>query len=92
MPERLEKLKATLTELEAELENVGEIDDATRERLEHARGEIQEKLNGETPPAEWQTNSFIDNLRDAEQEFAISHPTTAGVVRRLIDLLGQMGI
>jgi len=92
MPERLEKLQATLAELEAELEGVEEIDQATRERLEHARGEIQQTLDRQTPPEEWQTTSFIDSLKETEQEFEISHPTIAGVVRRVIDLLGQMGI
>ncbi len=92
MPERLDKLRDTLTELEAELEKAGEIDAATRERLEHARSEIQAKLDADMPPEEWQTTSFMDSLLETEQEFAASHPTTAGVVRRIIDLLGQMGI
>ena len=36
MPHRIEQLRATVTELEKELDNLEQIDDATRKLLEEA--------------------------------------------------------
>jgi chromosome segregation ATPase len=92
MPDRLEKLRTALAELERELASVEEVDDDLRARLEAVRGEISERLEAGDTQQEWQPHSLIQRLTAAEQEFEGAHPTIGGILRRLIDGLAQLGI
>ena len=90
MSDRLEKLRATLHELEAELRDIDSLDDATRKELAEAAVEITTVLTrGERSD---ETDRVAGTLRERLQEFEASHPQLAMVVGRLIDGLGQLGI
>jgi hypothetical protein len=89
MPERIEKLRQTVKELEEELASVEAFDDETRQMLEEAVSEIQTVLRKE---GELEPDSVIERLRSAEEQFQVSHPTLSGIVARMIDALGQLGI
>ncbi len=90
MPERIEKLRATVTELEAELASLAELDDATRALLEEAVSDLQAALAKK--PAEIEHHSLTERLAESAQAFEESHPTLYGIVKRTIDALAQMGI
>ncbi|HUG69778.1 MAG TPA: DUF4404 family protein [Pirellulaceae bacterium] len=90
MPERIEKLRATVAELEAELASLTELDDPTRALLEDAVSELQATLAMQ--PADFEPHSLTERLTEAAEAFESSHPTLFGVVRRTIDALAQMGI
>ena len=91
MTEQIDKLKATVAELEAELQSLGTLDAETRSVLEQVVLDILLALHkaapGQRPP-----QSLVDRLQAAAQEFEDSHPTVTGILSRLIDGLGQMGI
>jgi hypothetical protein len=90
MPDRLEKLRATLHELEAELREIDSLDDETRKELAEAALEITRALaRGERTE---QTEEVAGSLKDRLEEFEASHPQLALIVGRLIDGLGQLGI
>ena len=90
MPDRLEKLRATLHELEAELRDIDSLDDDTRKLLAEAALEIATVLTrGQRSD---QTDEVAGSLRERLQEFEASHPQLALIVSRLIDGLGQLGI
>jgi hypothetical protein len=95
MPERIEKLKSTLRELETELASIDTLDEETRTQLEAAVDEISQRLqlhsvqSRSVPP---QSDSLATRLQDAAGEFETSHPTLFVIVTRTIDILGQMGI
>lgn len=91
MSEQYEKLKATVRELEHELRSFDAMDDETRDMLREVLGEIQGVLGGEDATAS-QRQSWKDRLSDSAYQFEGAHPTIAGVIRRLLDGLGQMGI
>ncbi len=90
MPERIEKLRATITELEAELASLTELDATTRELLEEAVGDMRAALDKQS--AEIEPNSLTERLRESAEAFESSHPTLYGIVSRTIDALAQMGI
>ena len=92
MPERLEKLRAALSDLQQELQGLDEVDVELRDRLEAARLEIEQTLDQSEPPGQWQPQTLIERLQDNEAHFEATHPTLAGIVRRTIDILAQMGI
>jgi chromosome segregation ATPase len=91
MSEHLDKLRATVTELESELHSLQTVDEDTRQVLQQAMQEIRTALH-EEEAAERQRHSLTERLQDAAHEFEGSHPALTGLLTRLIDGLGQMGI
>jgi len=90
MADRLDKLRATLSELEAELRSVESLDDTTREELAQAAAEIAASLRrGKRSP---QTRQAEDSLQNRLVEFEAANPQLAGIVSRLLDGLAQLGI
>jgi hypothetical protein len=91
MSEHAKKIKATLAELEEELRTLPSVDHETRRVLEETVAEIQSALAPDEP-GELESQSLIDRLSETTQQFEASHPTLSGIITRLIDGLGQMGI
>ena len=91
-----EKLKSTLAELHAELANAGKVDPQTRALLQEALADIQRSLaTTESEPAELRTTrdeGIAERLQTATARFETTHPTLAGLIERLTDLLGAAGI
>ncbi len=90
MPERIEKLRETVTELEAELASLSELDEQTRALLEEAVTELQATLTKK--PEDIEHHSLTEQLQEAAEAFQTSHPTLFGIVKRTVDALAQMGI
>ncbi len=91
MPERIEKLRNLIAELESELQQLEETDDEAKSLLRDASREIEEALQ-ENAPEGLETHSLIDRLKSSTEDFEATHPTISSVVGRLVDALGQMGI
>lgn len=90
MSDRLDKLRAAFTELEAELRSLDSLDDATREELASAAAEIAASLRrGKRSEA---ARRAEDSLQGRLVEFEASHPQLAIIVGRLLDGLAQLGI
>ena len=91
MPERIEKLNGIIKELEAELESLDTVDAQSQQVLEKAIEDLRTAL-GKTDPASLESESLIAQLRSAEADFELSHPTVSGLVMRMISALAQLGI
>lgn len=90
MPDRIEKLRATLQQLDAELRDIESIDDETRKQLAEAALEIATVLaQGEKSDDSRRPEG---SLRERLEDFEASHPQLALIIGRLIDGLGQLGI
>ena len=90
MADRLDKLRAALSELEAELDAVDSLDDATREQLADAAAEIAASLR--RGKRSEKTQHAEHSLQTRLDEFEASHPQLALIVGRLLDGLAQLGI
>ena len=90
MADRLERIRATLAELEAELRQLDSLDEATREALADATADIADTLRRGKRSAK--TQIAETSLRDRLVEFEASHPQLAGILTRLLDGLAQLGI
>jgi hypothetical protein len=91
-----EKLKATLAELHAELAGARKVDPDTRKLLQDALADIQRSLAAvETAPDEPRepaAEGIAERLQTATARFETTHPTLAGLIERLTDLLAAAGI
>jgi hypothetical protein len=93
MAHRIEKLRETLRDLEAELQQVETLDPQSRELLATAAAEIHEALDkSQREDESLEPQSFTDRLTSATQKFEESHPTLSRVVGNVIDALAQLGI
>ena len=97
MPHRIENLRETLQELEAELANVEELDEESRQLLQTAAAEIQEALNKDEPEvavtsASETSKTWTDKLYDVASDFEESHPTLSRMVGNVASALAQLGI
>ena len=88
MPEKIQKLRTLVDELEQELQGVESLDDESRPMLKEAADEIHAALQKED--VEHQRMSV--RLNDVVAEFKTSHPMLYAVVNRMVNVLGQMGI
>lgn len=91
MTEHVEKLRATVAELERELRALPEVDAESRAVLQEAMREIRTALH-EAEPQTARPEGLISRLRAAAEEFEGSHPTLTAILSRIVDGLGQMGI
>jgi hypothetical protein len=96
MPDRIDKLRATLAELEQELSEVDALDDAARQRLQEVSDEISAVLRRSDPDLNHlkldPPHTVREQLLENVEAFRVQHPTLAGILQRLVDGLAQLGI
>ena len=83
------RLQHLLKQLHQEIASLGESNPAETQRLERLVAEIDLALEKEQPEA---YEPLLDNIRSNLIEFENDHPTASGIVRRLMQALGDMGI
>ena len=92
MTERMERLKSLVRELETELTAIDTNDAESRQALAETLRELRQALQNRSGEQGLASDSFVEQLRCAEEDFQLSHPTISGLVVRMIDALGQLGI
>jgi hypothetical protein len=92
MSERVERLKSLVRELETELAAIEPNDADSQQALTVTLRELQQALQNRGAEQPLPSDSFVERLRGAEEDFQLSHPTISGLVVRMIDALGQLGI
>lgn len=86
MGEQAAKLRATLAELEAELEEMDELDDESRALLRHAHDEIEERLSGGGD-----SDQPMERLREALAVFEARYPKLTHALNQMAETLAEMG-
>ena len=83
------RLQTLLTQLHEEIATLGESNPEETQRLERLVAEIDLALENEQPEA---YEPLLDSIKSNLIEFESEHPTASGIVRRLMQALGDMGI
>jgi hypothetical protein len=86
-----EKLHETLDQLHRQLDQAEHLDPELVAELKETMEEIQATLQKQDREADGE-QGLVDRLNDSALSFQKSHPTIAGTVQRVIDMLAQMGI
>jgi methylaspartate ammonia-lyase len=87
---QIDKLRATVTELEHQLELLGPADAVSRQALQETVAQLRAALDESGVKVSQPT--LMARLTESVEQFEVSHPTLTSVLGRLIDMLGQMGI
>ena len=82
-------LQALLQQLQEEIAQLDESSPDEKQRLEQLVNDIESTLGQETAE---QHATMLDGVRAKLIETESDHPTASGVVRRLMQTLGDMGI
>jgi hypothetical protein len=88
-----ETLREHLAKLQAQLADIQHQGDAqARERLSDMARDINRLIDAPGNPASPTDASLPDRLERIAVQFEAAHPTLAASARRLVDLLGEVGI
>jgi len=86
-----DKLRETLRQLQAQLDEVRQADPEVGAHLDSTIAEAQAVLQGQAAEPD-EHRSIIERLSDAVLTYEASHPSLAGNLGSIIDALGRMGI
>ncbi len=90
--ESAKRLRATIEELEAELQRIETLDPETRELLRATVAELQETLRRRRGGETIDDDSLLNKVEDLERDFQVRHPALAGILLRIVEALRQLGI
>jgi hypothetical protein len=82
-------LRDQLTKLHQELEVTRDVDPRSAQLLAEIMADIKRVLAAEEPAA---PPSLPDRLEQLAVDFEVRHPTLAASSRRLVDMLGKVGL
>ena len=86
-----EKLRGALDALQAQLDEMREVNPEVAVHLASTLDQAQAVLAGR-PAGEDEHRSMVEQFKDAVLKYEASHPTLAGNIGSVIDALGRMGI
>ncbi|MDP0489947.1 MAG: DUF4404 family protein [Verrucomicrobiota bacterium JB023] len=84
-------LHEEIRQLRADLRELKELDEPTRAELAKLEKRIEDLLD-ESNTEETESDSVIDQLEEASQNFAAKHPVAESLLRKISYALGRMGI
>ena len=86
-----ERLRQLLQEMERLLPQL-DADPTTRALAEEVQKDIQSIVDRDEPELGSEDEGMMERIEEAELAFEAAHPTFSSVMRRMIDVLAQMGI
>jgi hypothetical protein len=85
-------LRAHLAKLRGELTAAPQADEASKQSLHDALHDIHRMIDTPADAAAAKDTTLPDRLEKIAVQFEADHPTLAASARRLVDLLGEVGI
>jgi Domain of unknown function (DUF4404) len=94
LPADRESLQVLLARIHERLNEAGSVDAGSRELLTQVMGDIERALAAQSAPAvvTEATEANTSRLEALAVRFEADHPALAATLRRLVDLLGEVGI
>jgi hypothetical protein len=86
------ELHEALVKLHQELEQADDLDDESRQELQHLMGDIRTALDRQPPSSEREDESLVDQLGESIQQYEVSHPGLTAALQHALDILSGAGI
>jgi hypothetical protein len=87
-----DSLRAHLAKLHSQMSDALRADPKSQEALHAMMQDINRLIDKPPDPAATAHASLADRLERVAVQFEVAHPTLAASTRRLVDLLGEVGI
>jgi hypothetical protein len=91
LPADRESLQVLLARIHERLNEAGSVDSGSREMLTQVMADIERAL-AQSAPAGGATEANTSRLEALAVRFEADHPSLAATLRRLVDLLSEVGI
>ena len=93
LPADRESLQVLLARIHERLNEAGSVDAGSRELLTKVMGDIERALAAQgAPPVAQAAKANTSRLEALAVRFEADHPALAATLRRLVDLLSEVGI
>jgi hypothetical protein len=86
------ELHEALEKLHQELEQADDLDDESRQGLQHLMGDIRTALDRQPPTAEREEESLFDQVNESIQMYEVTHPALTAALQHALDILSGAGI
>jgi seryl-tRNA synthetase len=86
------ELHEAVEKLHLELEQADDLDDESREQLQHLMSDIHTALEREAPANEEEDESLFEQLNESIQRYEASHPSITAALQHALDILSGAGI
>jgi len=86
------ELRDTLEKLHKELEQTDDLDEESRQHLQHLMDDIRLALDREGDSTPEHYESLGNQLTEGIQRYEISHPSLTAAMRHALDILSGIGI
>ncbi len=92
LPADRDSLQVLLARIHERLNEAGTVDAGSRELLTQVMGDIERALAAQGAPVPQATDANTSRLEALAVRFEADHPSLAATLRRLVDLLSEVGI
>jgi seryl-tRNA synthetase len=86
------ELQEAVEKLHQELEEAEDLDDESRQRLQHLMVDIRTALDRQPPASADEDGSLFEQLNENIQEYEVSHPSLTAALQHALDILSGAGI
>lgn len=87
-----QQLDEILQELHSELRQIHSVDENERQMLQQLMTDIQEILKQREYDRTFPYNQFEERLKNAIEQFGVSHPRITTLMGQIADMLSRIGI
>lgn len=92
LPADRESLQVLLARIHERLNEAGSVDSSSREMLTQVMADIERALAESAPATSGAADANTSRLEALAVRFEADHPSLAATLRRLVDLLSEVGI
>jgi chromosome segregation ATPase len=85
------ELHEAVDKLHQELEQADDLDDESRQQLEHLMGDIRTALDRQQAEGE-EDESLLEQLNESIQRYEASHPSITAALQHALEILSGAGI
>ena len=87
-----QQLDERLRELHSELRQINSVDESERQILQQLMTDIQDILKQREHDQTYPYNQFDERLKNAIEQFGVSHPRITTLMGQIADMLSRIGI
>jgi hypothetical protein len=86
------ELHEAVGKLHQELEQADNLDEESRQQLQHLMGDIRTALDRQPPAPEEEDESLFEQINESIQQYEVTHPDLTAALQHALDILSGAGL